>query len=338
MIAEDGIAWSASHSAHPFENPTGFSCYLEMAYIYLVSPAIPFMVGRLTKNAKIGWALFSTMLVMFILCIPLPFIGESQPNPLLQQLGVAGGVNFEGKEVRYTMFEHIIWIVSAMAPANGSTISMHGSLMPLTLLQILTNLAIAAPIFGCIGSGSLTMIHYFIASMFLAGLMTGRTPELIGKKLELREILLACISFLAGSFTSVGFTAIAILTPAALSSLGNNGPHGLTEILYTFTSTSINNGSVMAGLVTNTLFYNMMTIVAMATGKFSCLVVGLMIAGSISKKGQIAVSAASLPVGSPLFIITVIFVIFILSALTFFPAFTLGPILEQLQMLAGKTF
>lgn len=338
MVALDGMAWSASHSAHPFENPTGLTCYLEMAYILLVTPAIVFMIGHLTKNRKISWALFSTMLVLFILCIPLPFIGESQSNPMLQQLGVAGGINMEGKEARYTMFEHIIWIVTTMTTANGSTISMHGSLMPLTLLQILTNLAIAAPIFGCIGSGSLTMIHYFIVSMFLAGLMTGRTPELIGKKLDLREITLACISFLAASFTSVGFTAIAIITPAALASLGNNGPHGLTEILYTFTSTSINNGSVMAGLVTNTPFYNLMTIVAMATGKFSCLVVGLMIAGSIARKGQIAVSSASLPVGSPLFIITVIFVILILSALTFFPAFTLGPILEQVMMLAGKTF
>jgi K+-transporting ATPase ATPase A chain len=309
-----------------------------MAYIFIVSPAIPFMIAKLTKNPKIGWALFSAMMALFILCIPLPFIGESQSNPILQQLGVSGGVNMEGKEARYTMFEHIIWIVSAMTPANGSTIGMHDSLMPLTLLQILINLGIAAPIFGCIGSGSLTMIHYFIVSMFLGGLMTGRTPELIGKKLDLREIILACISFLAASFTSVGFTALAIITPVALASVGNNGPHGLTEILYTFTSTSINNGSVMAGLVVNTPFYNMMTIVAMATGKFSCLVVGLMIAGSIARKGQIAVSSASLPVASPLFIITVIFVILILSALTFFPALTLGPILEQVQMLDGKTF
>jgi K+-transporting ATPase ATPase A chain len=338
MFAEDGMAWSASHSAHPFENPTGLSCYLEMGYIYFIPPAITFMIGHLTKNRKIGWALFIAMSALFLLSVPLPFIGESQPNPLLQQLGVAGGVNFEGKEVRYTMFEHIIWIISTMCPANGSTIGMHDSLMPLTLLQIMLNLGIGAPIFGCVGTGSLNMMHYFIVSMFLAGLMTGRTPELLNKKLDLREVVLACVSFLAGSFTSVGFTAIALLTPAALASLGNNGPHGLTEILYVFTSTSITNGSTMAGLVTNTPFYNVMTVVAMAAGKFSCVIVGLMIAGSIARKGKIAVSAASLPVFSPSFIITAIFVIIILSALTFFPGLTLGPILEQVQMLAGKTF
>jgi K+-transporting ATPase ATPase A chain len=338
MVAEDGMAWSASHSAHPFENPTGLSCYLEMAYILFVPPAITFMIGELTKNRKIAWALFITMSALFVLSMPLPFVGELQGNPMLQQLGVQGGVNMEGKEARFTMFEHIIWIVTAMAPANGSTIAMHDSLMPLTLFQIIMNLAIGAPIFGCIGTGSLNMMHYFIVSMFLAGLMTGRTPELIGKKLDLREVVLACVSFLAGSFTSVGFTAIAILTPAALASLGNNGPHGFTEILYVFSSTSITNGSTMAGLATNTPFYNLMTIVAMAAGKFSCLIVGLLIAGSIARKGKIAVSASSLPVASPLFIITVIFVIIILSALTFFPALTLGPILEQVMMMAGITF
>jgi K+-transporting ATPase ATPase A chain len=182
------------------------------------------------------------------------------------------------------------------------------------------------------------MIHYFIVSMFIAALMTGRTPELIGKKLDLREIILACVSFLAVTFTSLVFAAIVISVPAGLATLGNSGPHGLTEMLYAFTSTSINNGSVMAGLKVNTPIINLMTIACMLSGRFCTIFVGLLIGGSIARKGQIAVSAASLPVASPLFIATVIGVIIIMSALTFFPALTLGPILEHLFMLMGKTF
>ena len=338
MVAEDGSAWSATHSAHPFENPTPLSGWLEMGYILFVPASIVFMIGRLTKSRKISVALFATMLVLFVLSMPLPFLGEFQGNPILEKLGVAGGVNMEGKEMRFTMFEHVIWIVTAMTTANGSIIASHDSLMPLTLLQILFNLQIGAPIFGCIGTGSLTMIHYFIVSMFIAALMTGRTPELIGKKLDLREIILACVSFLSVTFTSLTFAAIAISVPAGLAVLGNAGPHGLTEMLYAFTSTSINNGSFMAGLKVDTPIINLMTIIPMLVGRHCVLLIGLLIGGSIARKGQIAISSASLPVASPLFIATVIGVIIIMSALTFFPALTLGPILEHLFMLAGRTF
>jgi K+-transporting ATPase ATPase A chain len=215
---------------------------------------------------------------------------------------------------------------------------MHDSVMPLTVLQIIFNITIGAPIFGCIGEGALVMLHYFIVAMFLAALMTGRTSEIIGKKLDLRETVLACTSFLSSSFTALGFAAIALIVPAGLAALGNSGPHGLTEMLYAFTSASINNGSVMAGLNVNTPFINLMTIIPMLAGRYSTLLIGLVIGGSIARKGQIAVSAASLPVASPLFIITVIFVIVIMSALTFFPALTLGPILEHLLLQAGVTF
>jgi K+-transporting ATPase ATPase A chain len=182
------------------------------------------------------------------------------------------------------------------------------------------------------------MLHYFIVSMFIAALMTGRTPEMIGKKLDLREIILASVSFLSTSFTSLVFAAIAISVPAGLAALGNSGPHGLTEMLYAFTSTSINNGSYMAGLKVDTPIINLMTIIPMLVGRHCVLLIGLLIGGSIARKGQIAISSASLPVASPLFIATVIGVIIIMSALTFFPALTLGPILEHLFMLAGRTF
>jgi K+-transporting ATPase ATPase A chain len=338
MMCEDGNAWSGVSAAHPFENPSGLTYYLELGYILFVPAAIAFAVGELSKNRKIGWALFSTMLILLALSSILPLIGEFGGNPLLQQLGVAGGVNMEGKEARFTLFEHAIWIVTSMSPANGSTIAQHSSVMPLTVFQILFNLGIGAPIFGCIGTGSLTMIHYFIVSMFLAGLMTGRTPEMIGKKLDLREVVLACTSFLMSSFTALVFAAIAISVPAGLASMSNSGPHGLTEMIYVFISTSINNGSFMGGLNVETPFYWLMTIVPMLGGRFSTLIVGLLIAGSIARKGKIPISAASLPVASPLFIITVIFVIIILSGLCFFPVLALGPILEHVLMLAGHTF
>jgi potassium-transporting ATPase potassium-binding subunit len=337
-MCEDGNAWSGVSAAHPFENPTGLTLYIEMGYILLVPSAITFMVGRLTKNRKIAIALFSTMVLLFILSMPLPFLGEFGGNPLLRQAGAAGVGSMEGKEVRFTLFEHVIFLINSMSPANGSTLAQHSSVMPLTILQVLFNLGIGAPIFGCIGTGSLAMIHYFIVSMFLAGLMTGRTPEMIGKKLDLREVVLACTSFLLASFTSLGFAAIALNTPAGIAAMGNTGPHGLTEVVYVFISTSINNGSFMAGLDVTVPFYNLATIIPMIAGRFSAHIVGLMIAGSIARKGKIPISAASLPVASPLFIITVVFVIIILSGLCFFPVLTLGPILEHLMMLAGKVF
>ncbi len=338
MICEDGNAWSGVSAAHPFENPTGLSFYLEMGYILLVPAAITFMVGRLTKNPKITVALFATMLALFVLSMPLPFLGEFGGNPLLKQLGVEGGVNLEGKEVRFTLFEHVVWIITSMCPANGSTIAQHSSVMPLTIFQVMFNLGIGAPIFGCIGTGSLSMIHYFIVSMFIAGLMTGRTPELIGKKLDLREVVLACTSFLTSSFTALGFAAIAISSPAGRAAMSNAGPHGLTEVVYVFISTSINNGSYMAGLDVTQPLFNLATLIPMLGGRFSTLIVGLLISGSIARKGKIPISAASLPVASPLFIVSVIFVIIILSGLCFFPVLTLGPILEHLMALAGVTF
>ena len=338
MMCEDGNAWSGVSAAHPFENPTGLSFYLEMGYILFVPAAITFMVGWLTKNRKITIALFSTMLLLFLLSMPLPFIGELGGNPLLSQQGVAGGVNMEGKEVRFTLFEHIVWLVTSMSPANGSTIAQHSSVMPLTIFQVMFNLGIGAPIFGCIGTGSLTMIHYFIVSMFLAGLMTGRTPEMIGKKLDLREVVLACTSFLMSSFMALGFAAIALISPAGVAAMSNSGPHGLTEVVYVFISTSINNGSYMGGLDVTQPFYNLATILPMLGGRFSTLIVGLLIAGSIGRKGKIPLSAASLPIASPLFIITVVFVIIILSGLCFFPVLALGPILEHLMILAGISF
>ncbi|MFB3764537.1 MAG: potassium-transporting ATPase subunit KdpA [Methanotrichaceae archaeon] len=338
LICEDGGNFFGQSMAHPFENPTPFNNWLSIGYILFVPVSIVVMIGRLAKSRDTTIALFSVMSLLFLLGMPLPFYAENQPNPTLENLGVAGGINLEGKEVRFSMFEHILYIIVGMAPANGSTITQHDSLAPLSILQVIFFIVIGAPIYGCIGEGSLAMLHYFIVSMFVAGLMTGRTPEIIGKKLELREIILAGTSFLFSSFSSLVTTAVAIISVAGLATLGNAGPHGLTEVLFAFTSCSINNGSYMGGLNVLATFINLMTPPCMILGRYSTMLVALAIAGSMARKGQIAVSAATLPVASPLFIITVVFVVFILSALAFFPVATIGPILEHMMMLAGKTF
>ena len=338
MMCEDGGNFFANSNAHPFQNPTPLANYLETGYILPVPAAIVVMIGRLAKSRDTTIALFAVMSVLFLLNFPLPYFAENQGVPSLEKLGVDGGQNWEGKEQRFSMFEHIIFILTGMAPANGSTITQHGSVMPLTLLGILFMIVIGAPIYGCIGEGSLAMMHYFIVSMFVAGLMTGRTPEMIGKKIDLREIILASASFLFSSFSSLVTAAIAISSAAGLAALGNAGPRGLSEILFAFTSASINNGSYMGGLNVNSVFINLMTPPCMMLGRYSTLLVGIAIAGSMARKGQIPISAATLPVASPLFILTVVFVVFILSGLAFFPVLTLGPILEHLMMMAGRTF
>jgi K+-transporting ATPase ATPase A chain len=338
LICEDGANYFANAMAHPFENPTPFTNWFTMAYILFVPASIVVMIGKLAISRDTTKALFAVMLVLFILVMPLPFYAENQGNPLLEKLGVQGGVNMEGKEMRFSMFEHIMYIIVGMAPANGSTVSQHDSVMPLTILTIIFMIVIGAPIFGCIGEGPMALIHYFIVTMFIAGLMTGRTPELIGKKVELREIILAGASFLFSSFSSLMTTAIVIVSAAGMAALGNAGPHGLTEMLYAFTSASINNGSYMGGLNVNSYIINLMTPPCMILGRYSTLLVGIAIAGSMARKGHIPISAATLPVASPLFIMAVVFVVFVISALCFFPVATIGPILEHLLMASGRTF
>jgi K+-transporting ATPase ATPase A chain len=338
LICEDGANYFANAMAHPFENPTPFTNWFTMAYILFVPASIVVMIGKLAISRDTTKALFAVMLVLFILVMPLPFYAENQGNPLLEKLGVQGGVNMEGKEMRFSMFEHIMYIIVGMAPANGSTVSQHDSVMPLTILTIIFMIVIGAPIFGCIGEGPMALIHYFIVTMFIAGLMTGRTPELIGKKVELREIILAGASFLFSSFSSLMTTAIVIVSAAGMTALGNAGPHGLTEMLYAFTSASINNGSYMGGLNVNSYIINLMTPPCMILGRYSTLLVGIAIAGSMARKGHIPISAATLPVASPLFIMAVVFVVFVISALCFFPVATIGPILEHLLMASGRTF
>jgi K+-transporting ATPase ATPase A chain len=338
IICEDGGGFFNVNCIHPFATPTPLSYFLEMGIMLLIPSALCFTFGEMLQNRKIGRALFIGMLVLFLLSIPFYLWAEPQGNPILAKLGVAGGVNLEGKEMRFTEFEAMLWTVTSMCPANGSILAQHDSLLPLSMLAIITNLVIGAPIFGCWGSGINTMLFYFILTVFVGGLMTGRSPDMAGKKIEPLEIILSAASLLSSSLPTLVLGGIAIALPVGLAGLNNAGPHGLTEILYNVASVCINNGSPAAGLATNTVFYNLMLSVGMILGRYSTLVAALWMAGSLARKKMVAESPATLSVGSPFFMVMVVGTVVIVSALTFFPVLMLGPFLEHLLMQLGKTF
>ncbi len=257
LFGEDGGGFFNVNSLHPFGTPTPLMYALELFIILLVPASLPFTFGEILKSRKIGWALFAAMLVLILMTAPLYLWAEAQGNPILAKVGVQGGVNMEGKDMRFTIFEDMLFTATSMPPANGSTITQHDSLLPLSLFAILFNIVIGAPVFGCWGTGIVTMVIYFILAMFLGGLMTGRGPEMVGKKLEPLEIIMGGASLLFSSLPTLILTGIAIALPVGLAGLNNNGPHGFIEIFYNYASIAVNNGSPAAGLTANTPFYNL---------------------------------------------------------------------------------
>lgn len=338
IICEDGGGFFNVNAVHPFATPTPLSYWLEMGIMLLVPSSLIFAFGEIIKNRKIGLAIFLAMLALYILSSPFYLVSEFQGNPILEKLGVAGGVNMEGKDQRFTVFEVMIWTLTSMCPANGSTLSQHDSLLPISIMGILWNIVVGAPIFGCWGTGAITIIYYFIIAMFLGGLMTGRTPEMAGKKIEPFETILGAASLLLSSLPTLIFAAIAIALPVGLAGLNNYGPHGFMEIFYNYAADAVNNGSPAAGLTTNTPFYNYTLAIAMIVGRYSTDITALAIAGSLASKKMTPITSASLPVASPFFILMVIGTVVIVNALQFFPFMMLGPILEHLYMIMGKTF
>lgn len=338
IIFEDGGGFFNVNDIHPFTTPTGLDYWLQMGIILLVPSASIFAFGEFIRNRKIAWAIFAAAVVLYLVSTPFYLYPEFQGNPILEKLGVAGGLNMEGKDQRFTLFETMIWTLTSMCPANGSTLTQHDSLLPLTILGILWNIVVGAPIFGCWGTGVITLIYYFILAMFLGGLMTGRSPEMAGKKLEPWEIILGAASLLSSSLPTLILTGIAIILPVGLAGLNNYGPHGFMEIFYTYAAEAVNNGSPMAGLTANTPFYNWTLIIAMAIGRFSTDITAIAIAGSLARKKIVPTTVATLPVASPFFVLMVIGTVIIVNALQFFPFMMLGPILEHLYMLLGKTF
>jgi K+-transporting ATPase ATPase A chain len=338
QLGTNGGGFFNANSAHPFESPTPLTDFMEVFGLLLIPVALPFALGALLNRRRQGWAIYAAMMVLFLLGLAVILPAELQGSPILEKIGILHGVNMEGKEVRFGVLHSSLFAQSTTATACGAVNSMHDSLMPLSGLVLIFNIAIGEVIFGGVGVGLIGMIIYAILTMFLAGLMIGRTPEFIGKKLEPYEMVMSVIAILSSAITMLVMASIAISTKAGLAGLNNAGPHGLSEILYAYASTSNNNGSAFAGLNANTLFYNLTTSLAMLVGRFTTIIPALAIAGSLVKKQIVPASAGTFPTTSVLFVVMLVSVVIIVGALTFFPALTLGPLLEHLFVQIGKTF
>ena len=338
FLGTNGGGFFNANSAHPFENPTPLTDFLQVLGMLLIAASLPFALGHIINNPKQGRAIFAAMLVLYLMGLSVALWSETRGNPLLEKMGIAGGVNMEGKETRFGVVPSVLFAQSTTVTSCGGVDSMHDSMTPLAGLVFLFNMAIGEVIFGGVGVGLIGMLFYAIMTMFLAGLMIGRTPEIFGKKLEPFEMIMAVIGMLGPAVMVLILAGVAIILPTGLSSLNNAGPHGLSEILYAFASACGNNGSAFAGLNANTVFYNLATALGMIVGRFATILPALAIAGSLAQKRIVPTSVATLPIASPLFVIMLAGTVIIVGALTFFPVFVLGPILEQLLMQAGRTF
>ncbi len=339
QLGTNGGGFFNVNSAHPLENPTPLSNFLEVISIILISAALCYTYGYMVKDRRQGWAILAAMLIIFIPCLLICMHFEQAGNPILNKLGVdqhssilQPGGNMEGKEARFGITNSAIWAATTTAASNGSVNSMHDSYMPLGGLIPMWLMQLGEIIFGGVGSGLYGMVAFIIIAVFIAGLMIGRTPEYLGKKIEAYEMKMASLMILIPPILVLAGTAISVIIPAGTSSILNPGTHGFSEILYAFSSASNNNGSAFAGLTTNTLFYNVAQGLAMFFARYWLLIPALAIAGSLSKKKIVPVSQGTLPTHTPLFIIFLVMVILIVGALTFFPALALGPIVEHLMM------
>ncbi|MFA5032508.1 MAG: potassium-transporting ATPase subunit KdpA [bacterium] len=337
ILGTNGGGFFNASSSHPYENPTPFTDFLEILGFMIIAGGFPFMFGAMIKNRKQGWVIFASIMIVYLLGLSIAVYAELHGNPLLAKLGVKNGMNMEGKEVRFGELASVVFAHSTTSTSCGAVNSMHDSFMPLTGLVLIFNIAIGEVIFGGVGVGFVGLIFYAILTMFLVGLMIGRTPELFGKKLEPFEVIMAITGLVVPSIIQLCFSAIAISTKAGISSLNNLGPHGLSEIVYAFASGAGNNGSAFAGLNANTPFYNLTLAFSMFVCRFTTIIPALAIAGSIINK-KFVPESIRFPTVSVLFVIMLVSVILIVGALTFFPVLALGPFLEHISIIAGKVF
>jgi potassium-transporting ATPase potassium-binding subunit len=335
MLGSNGGGFFNVNSAHPFENPNSITNFLETLAILLLPISLVFAFGYMVRNFRQGLAIFAVMMILFVMGLCVALWAEDQENPILQKIGISGG-NLEGKEVRFGVTESTIWGVLTTMVSNGGVNMMHDSVMPLTGLVFMFNMATGEVIFGGLGVGLAGMLFYIILTMFIAGLMIGRTPEFLGKKLGPPEMSLAVIPIVLPHAAILTLAAIAISTSQGLTGLNNPSAHGMSEILYAYLSTVGNNGSAFAGLSANTVFYNLTGGVAMLIGRFATIIPAIALAGLLAQKGKIPISSATFPTTGPLFIILVVMVVILLGALTFFSVFALGPGLEHLFMQGGR--
>ena len=334
-----------ANSGHPYENPTPGTNFVEMILILAIGAGLTSTLGRMTGSTRHGWAVFAAMSALFLAGAVVAQIAEQSGNPIHQAAGVAAlptaggtGGNMEGKEVRFGIGDSALFATVTTDASCGAVNSWHDSYTPLGGLVPLANMASGEVIVGGVGAGLYGIFVFIVLTVFIAGLMVGRTPEYLGKKIESHEVKLAMLSVLVLTLAILGLTAAASVLPAGLSSLANKGPHGFSEILYAYESGAGNNGSAFAGLSANTLFYNTTLAVDMFFGRFFMLIPILGIAGSLAAKKRVPASAGTFPVTGPLFTILLVSVVVIVGALTFFPAFSLGPIVEHLLMKAGTLF
>jgi K+-transporting ATPase ATPase A chain len=337
MLGSNGGGYFNANSAHPFENPNGLTNILENFAILLIPMSVVFAFGYIIKNFRQGLAIFAAMMILLVGGLGVAYYAESQPNPIIEKMGVSGG-NMEGKELSVGVGQSVLWGAITTDVSNGGVNSMHDSTMPLTGLVYMFNLGIGEVIFGGLGVGLIGMIFYIILTMFIAGLMIGRTPEFLGKKLGPYEMVMATSALLVPAALILVFSSIAISLPQGLTGLNNPSAHGLSEILYAYASCFANNGSAFAGLSANTVFYNVTLGLAMLIGRFVVILPALAIAGALAAKGRVPTDASSFPSTNALFVIMLVSVVVVVGALTFFPVFSLGPILEHLFLQGGLTF
>ncbi|CAN7272687.1 potassium-transporting ATPase subunit KdpA [Pararhizobium sp. LjRoot238] len=337
MLGTNGGGFFNANSAHPFENPDAISNLIQMVTIFAIGGGLTNVFGRMVGNQRQGWAIFATMGVLFVVGVVVTYWAEAAGNPLVHAMGLEGG-NMEGKEVRFGIALSSLFAVITTAASCGAVNAMHGSFTALGGLIPLINMELGEVIVGGVGAGFYGILLFVVLAVFVAGLMVGRTPEYLGKKIEAKEVKMAVLAILILPTAMLIFTAIAVLLPTGVASIGNPGPHGFSEILYAYTSAAANNGSAFGGLTGNTPWYNITIGIAMLMGRFLVIIPALAIAGSLVTKKTVPASAGTFPTDGSLFVGLLCGVILIVGGLTFFPALALGPIVEHLAMIAGQTF
>ncbi|KIU30534.1 K+-transporting ATPase ATPase A chain [Methylobacterium sp. PvP062] len=337
MLGTNGGGFFNANAAHPFENPTALSNYLQMISIFVIGAALTNVFGRMVGDERQGWAILAAMGLLFVAGVAVTYWAEANATGVLSQLGLTGG-NMEGKETRFGIAASALFAVITTAASCGAVNAMHDSFTALGGLIPLINMQLGEVIIGGVGAGLYGMLIFVIVAIFVAGLMVGRTPEYLGKKIEAKEVKMAMLGILCLPLMMLGFTALATVVSAGLAGPANAGPHGFSEILYAYTSAAANNGSAFGGLTANTLFYNSTLAIGMLVGRFFVKIPVLAIAGSLAAKKTVPASAGTFPTHGGLFIGLLVGVVLIMGGLTFFPSLALGPIVEHFAAVAGQTF
>jgi len=336
-LGTNGGGFFNANAAHPYENPTALTNYIHIISIFAIGAALTNLFGRMVGNERQGWAILAVMGVLFVAGVAAAYWAEAHGNDAFTALGLAGG-NMEGKEVRFGIVASALFAVITTAASCGAVNAMHDSLTALGGMIPLINMQLGEIIVGGVGAGMYGMLLFVVLAIFVAGLMVGRTPEYVGKKIEAKEVKMAMLAILILPLMYLGFTAAAVVIPSAVASMANAGPHGFSEVLYAYTSQTANNGSAFGGPTGNTLWYNITGAIPMLIGRFLMIVPAMAIAGSLAAKKTVPASSGTFPTTGGLFVGLVVGVILIVGGLTFFPALALGPIVEHLAMRAGMTF